>query len=107
VASVQFSRTGRGVYVGSPRARPPASGVRHRRETDAGLSKLNSMLDHRVRDLPVPQVGGGSVPGAAIQPGPVDMLGPARLTRPARKGWRAPEPIRWMDPGAEAPLGAP
>ena len=43
---------------------------------DAGLSKLNSMLDLSRAALEWPQVGLGTRRRLAIQPGSVDMLGP-------------------------------
>ena len=48
---------------------------------DAGLSKLNSMLELSVRGPPAPPSSAGAVRRAAFQPGSVDMLGPTPSIR--------------------------
>ena len=113
VASVQFSRT---VERLLRRRLPLCWHVLIARVTrasaDAGLSKLNSMLDLRGRARRRPQVVRARGADAAVQPGSVDMLGPIRLdtaglSRPEGLVATAAARTRVAGPRTGAPLGAP
>src|SRR5947209_5852968 len=100
VASVQFSRT---AERRSPAGAPLRANARLLRSArgpaDAGLSKLNSMLDRLCRRRRLAPSSKGRPSAAGIQPGSVDMLGPASSDTATPHGRAAA--------CAGAPLGAP
>ena len=78
-----------------------------RRPADAGLSKLNSMLDLlRSSAVATPSSEGG-IRLAAIQPGSVDVLGPIRIDTAGPRGLGGRAGSSEDEPWIGAPLGAP